>query len=934
MRARYEGAPAGGRRGKRLFQRALGGAVAFAFLGSAMVLASDGAEPAAAAPVEMTKSAAFVSAIPSEQSGGCTVEETRATKRWWMFGSNAQFDFGTSGSAAPRVGTSPGVAVEGSTVVTDTQGNLRFWSNGIDVWGADGKPIKNSGGGRGMSSSAQTVVAVPALGSPGKYYVVTSGYQAEMGAAKASLYYSVIDMNANGGKGEMTQKNIALGAAGVAGEGLTATMNANGDGFWVYSVAANSNQIHRWEFKGDGPVSRTPVSQTMKDTFASYSTIHFDTSRGSNQGVVLASNLNIYTLVTVNRQTGALTEGLRVKHVSASGAGWLYGATFSPSGRYLYFTDIYGAPSRVYRVDLQKKTADELRDSRLELGTLANEYRSGGAVKLGPDGNIWVNDGFGHPSIGKITNPDAATPGAMQRVSLGGSGATSGWGLPDMVTGCEKRVPQMTATVSAPSKLTLGDAIDPVTVTVTNTGNTVLTDIRSSAGLDTCPKRTLNLGESMTCVATRGHWGSVTQAQNDAGEVRGISYPISAMGSIGADPSTGQERTAAITVDPRLDLPVVITRTLTFDSTLGSITGEPTLRRVDGQPWGALPTASAAGKVFLGWHTAEEGGTQVTASTVAKSSHTAYAQWRPARYNVVFDGNADTGVVEGSTPSVMVDSGCTDCLLPPNGFTKTTGAPALIEEGSDEMTEVHSTFLGWSLDPLSRTGDIADRAVAGALSQTDGATVRLYAIWDDAPRFIVESYPNRFFTISQAKDGAITEAELLRTVVAKDRETNPLEHKTRKNVEDSGNDVGVTVFDYDASDFTSLTGFGVVTVTYKVKDDAGNVAFLRIRVTVSDEEPVAPDSVQYLRGISPRYADKGSAEGGLLEESLWRTDETRGAALGRALGGEGGTTYCLDAEAIAELRSQINEYGIGNSTDPAGLGRSAGVLHANEGVCS
>lgn len=920
--------------GRRL-SRVLGGLLTCAIVGGGLTLAAGASADTAAmaAPADTVTSKAFVSATPSEQSGGCTVDEVRATQRWWMFGHNSQFDFGVKGSANPKTGRSPGVSVEGSTIVTDTQGNLRFWSNGVDVWGADGKPIKNSGDGKGMSSSAQTVVAVPAMGSPGKYYVIMSGYQAEMGAAKASLYYSVIDMNANGGKGEMTQKNIALGTAGVAGEGLTATVNAEGDGFWVYSVAANSNKIHRWEFKDSGPVSKTPISQTMTDTFASYSTIHFDNSRGSNRGVVLASNLNIYTMILVNRQSGALTEGLRVKHIPASGTGQLYGAAFSPSGRYLYFTDIYGAPSRVYRVDLQKKTAPELRDSRREMGTLANDYRSGGAVKLGPDGNIWVNDGYGFSAIGKIANPDAGTPGAIQRVALGGSGALLGWGLPDMVTGCEKRVPQMTATISAPAKLTLGDAIDPVTVTVENTGNTVLTNIAPTQGANTCEKTSLGLGESMTCTVAAGTFGSVTQQQNDAGVVSGVSYQISARGSIGADPATGRDRTAAVTVSPTLDLAVVTTRTMTFDPTLGELSGASVIKRVDGQAWGALPTASAPGKVFLGWHTQKEGGEKITSASVAKGDLTAYAQWRPARYNVIFDGNAETGVVDGSTASATYDSGCTDCRLPANGFTKTTGAPEMIEEGSDEKTEVNSTFLGWSLDPQSRTGDIADKAVAGGLSQTDGATIRLFAIWDDAPRFIVESYPNRFFTLTQAKQGAITEAELLRTVIAKDRETKPLEHKTSEDVEKAGNDVGITVHDYDASDFSALTSFGAVTVTYKVKDEVGNVAFLRIRVTVSDEGPVAPESVQYLRGISSRYADKNPAEGGLQAESQWLLDPTRSEALGRAMSGSNASSYCLDAGAIAELRAEIRNNGLGNSSDPDALGRSAAVLAQRQGSC-
>jgi uncharacterized repeat protein (TIGR02543 family) len=374
-------------------------------------------------------------------------------------------------------------------------------------------------------------------------------------------------------------------------------------------------------------------------------------------------------------------------------------------------------------------------------------------------------------------------------------------------------------------------------------------------------------------------------------------------------------------------------RTLTFNANGGAISGVTSITKPNGTAWGTLSTANMAGKVFLGWYTATTAGTQVTASTVATSSFTTYAQWRAARFNVVFYGNAQMGTVTGATGSILVDSGCTTCLLPASGFTKTTGAPALIDHET-ETAEVNSAFLGWSLDPLSHTGDIADRAVAGNLSQTDGATVKLYAIWDDAPRFIIKSYPDRFFTLKQAKAGSITEAELLRTVQATDKETNPLVNKTKALVLSSGSDVGVTLFDYDASDFTSLTDSGVVTATYKVKDGAGNVAFLRIRITVSDDAPLAQDSATYLRGISPDYAAKGSGDGGLTADSLWKTDPTRKASLDRALSGTSATRYCLGADAITDLRALLRDpaTGLGNSKTPDGLATSAGILRTT-GTC-
>jgi hypothetical protein len=269
--------------------------------------------------------------------------------------------------------------------------------------------------------------------------------------------------------------------------------------------------------------------------------------------------------------------------------------------------------------------------------------------------------------------------------------------------------------------------------------------------------------------------------------------------------------------------------------------------------------------------------------------------------------------------STTFDVGCTACRLPANTYQKTTGAKAFIDEDGGETTELNSVFLGWSTDPDARAATIADRAQAGALST--GNRVELYAIWDDAPQFLYKEFPNRFFTLDQAREGDITEEELLSTVRAFDRETTPLDRKTAQDVADTGSDVGVTLFDYNASDFTDMTADATVSLTYKLKDEAQSVAFMRIRVTVSSGNP-EPEA-DYVRGISSQYLDKPPAEGGLADDSGWRTDPTRRTALTTALTGTDATCYQLDSDALAGIRDHIADSGFGNSEDPDALAHAA-----------
>lgn len=50
----------------------------------------------------------------------------------------------------------------------------------------------------------------------------------------------------------------------------------------------------------------------------------------------------------------------------------------------------------------------------------------------------------------------------------------------------------------------------------------------------------------------------------------------------------------------------------------------------NGKPYGYLPTPVQEGKVFLGWYTAQSGGTQITSQTIYQgySHHTIYALWQ------------------------------------------------------------------------------------------------------------------------------------------------------------------------------------------------------------------------------------------------------------------------------------------------------------------
>lgn len=91
--------------------------------------------------------------------------------------------------------------------------------------------------------------------------------------------------------------------------------------------------------------------------------------------------------------------------------------------------------------------------------------------------------------------------------------------------------------------------------------------------------------------------------------------------------------------------------TITLDSNDG--TGETTsIKATWSQGYGTLPTLTRNGYTFLGWFTAADGGTEVTASTTVATNydHTLYAHWQK---NIIPGDVTDNGIL-GVTDAVMM----------------------------------------------------------------------------------------------------------------------------------------------------------------------------------------------------------------------------------------------------------------------------------------
>jgi len=172
----------------------------------------------------------------------------------WSFGALSGLNFDTS-PPTPYPGCQINAA-EGCSSISDTLGNLLFYSEGETVWDSTNSPMPNGTGLFGSVNSSQSALIVPKPGSNHEYFLFTS----PAFNSPNPVAYSIVDMSLNNGNGDVTAvKNIPMLYNSC--EKLTATQHSNGIDFWVVAHEYNSADFYAFLVTSSG-VDTTPVIST------------------------------------------------------------------------------------------------------------------------------------------------------------------------------------------------------------------------------------------------------------------------------------------------------------------------------------------------------------------------------------------------------------------------------------------------------------------------------------------------------------------------------------------------------------------------------------------------------------------------------------------------------------------------------------------------
>ncbi len=316
------------------------------------------------------------------------------------------------------------IAFVSTANICDKNGNFLFFTNGINVSDRYGNIMPN---GDSLSytnqlhyeeiypqgaPADQNVLILPKPGSDNLYYVFhylpidTDILLPNFVYLEPTrFYYSVVDMNANMGLGDVVQKNVPIPIPGVqCASKMTAVKHANGRDWWIIRHGFKDNTYIKYLFTPNGISG--PFIQNIGPAFEQGGTAYdfYGNSAFNLQGTQMAS-VNAYSptvILDFDRCSGEFSNLLviqnRLTDTTILGG---YGLCFSPSGRFLYVN----TKLLLNQYDLWSATPND----SVELYKVdSNDYAFMHQQRLGPNGKIYIGTYHGGTShLHVINHPDS-----------------------------------------------------------------------------------------------------------------------------------------------------------------------------------------------------------------------------------------------------------------------------------------------------------------------------------------------------------------------------------------------------------------------------------------------------------------------------------------------------------------------------------------------
>jgi len=318
----------------------------------------------------------------------------------WQFGERCALDFSTVNLT---VGTDSIFTLEGSASISDSNtGQLLFYTDGTTVWDKNNHRMPNGYGMiAGKGTSTQAALIVPKPGSSNIYYLFSAdegGNCCGIAPVNQGIHYSIIDVNLNGGLGDVITKNILLTPPPTT-EKLTAVKHCNGIDYWIITHPFNSNAFNVYLLTNAG-ISAIPVvsnTGTVQNHLSGLNYLietvgYLKASPNGKKIACAVQYMQFLELFDFDNSTGIVSNPIKITDKLLSF--YPYGIAFSPDNTKLFLSATDSLPnvstSNLYEYDLSSGTSTGIMNSKIYISYHEFGAIPSGALQLAPNGKIYI----------------------------------------------------------------------------------------------------------------------------------------------------------------------------------------------------------------------------------------------------------------------------------------------------------------------------------------------------------------------------------------------------------------------------------------------------------------------------------------------------------------------------------------------------------------
>lgn len=352
----------------------------------------------------------------------------------WIFGDKAQLSF-SENTPFPVSTAMPGNIdiPKGVSSISDTDGQLLFFSDGKQVFGSGYLELTNGGGLLGNPFSSQSSIFIPSPENPNRYFLITADLYIP-GNFENGVRYSVIEKDGYTWKVLPEKKNVLLLEKNAAK--LAAVKHENGEDYWLVTHGFGEDKgkfYYSFRVSKDG-ISLEPVENSIGvvhqgDPNSSNNVGYLKISPNGKKLVLVLPTDGIVEVADFDAATGVVSNS---KSSDFERYNFPLGVEFSPNNKLLYVTTNPkdNSLNMLYQFDLDQLDLN----SPIEIASFnPNEGKQFGALQLAADGRIYIGI-FGQSlatnyNLSVIYNPNR--PGTACNFNMLDGNPTNGLALLD-----------------------------------------------------------------------------------------------------------------------------------------------------------------------------------------------------------------------------------------------------------------------------------------------------------------------------------------------------------------------------------------------------------------------------------------------------------------------------------------------------------------------